>query len=170
MFRRYSGNGKSTPLVLTVPASVPVDGSTSGAGPSGGAVRGAGSRSTSGSGGGGGGASSETEVRWGRGCCATGGGCCACLWTVSGARRCWGSGLGAAMSSTEYTGTSTSRTRGGEENSKTTADTCTTTVAAAATLLGPPSGVRRHRRRARLTAGDTRLLRRVPHSECLQHG
>src|SRR5688500_6115086 len=106
MFRRYSGNGKSSPGVLMVVASRPVLGVSPGAGVSGVDVFGAGSLLGRGSTGGFGFSATGTVFSAGFGVLVTGAGASSGggVGVASGARRCFGAGAGAATSSTAYTG------------------------------------------------------------------
>ena len=99
MFCRYSGNGNSTPSVLTVATSFPVDGVSPGSGGFWGVVRGAASRRLAS--GVGGGAARETVLLGGGRLVGAGGvSSSASRGTASGARRSSCPGAGAASSRT----------------------------------------------------------------------
>src|SRR5688572_14491061 len=96
MFCRYSGNGNSTPAVLTVATSLPVDGVSPGSGATLGVVRGAASRLVSSLVLGG--AAGEAVLFGGRLALGTGAGFSAAGRSMaSGARRSPSVGAGAAM-------------------------------------------------------------------------
>src|SRR5207247_6225148 len=98
MFCRYSGNGNSTPSVLTVATSVPVDGFSPGSGVALGVVRGAASRLVLSATGGGGAADTvllgDFAFGAGAGCASAG------RSTASGALRASSIGSGAATACT----------------------------------------------------------------------
>src|SRR2546428_13438545 len=101
MFWRYSGNGNSTPSVLTVATSLPVDGVSPGSGGFWGVVRGAASRRLAS--GVGGGAARETVLLGGGRLVGAGGvSSSASRGTASGARRSSCPRAGAASSRTRY--------------------------------------------------------------------
>src|SRR5262245_28052544 len=102
MLSVYSGNGNSTPSVLTVPTALPVDGFSPGAGSFLGVERGAASRCRASSLGG----AAAAIVLRGGGFLLFGAGVIVSAGrsTASGALRAVGSGAGAATSRTLYVG------------------------------------------------------------------
>src|SRR5882724_9819500 len=105
MFRRYSGNGNCRPGVLIVAASVPVLGVSPGAGVTGAAVFGGGSRLVSVGGGLGTGTGGVlTGLGLGSGLTGAGFSSGGGVGTASRASRCFGEGAGAATNSTAYDG------------------------------------------------------------------
>src|SRR5436305_9813461 len=152
MFCKYSGNGNSTPSVLTVATSEPVDGRSPGSGCALGVVRGAASRLVlSATGGGGAGATvlfGDFALGAGAGFSSAG------RSTASGALRASSVGAGAATRWTRYVGGAGLRAAAAPTTRNSAASACTATVPTRATLA--LSGFRD----ARLTAPWPRAPRR----------
>src|SRR6266508_2418994 len=104
MFRRYSGKGNWSPGVLIVATSVPVLGVSPGAGVTGAAVLGGGSRAVSFGGARLGSGSGTFFTGFGGGFTGAGFSSGGGVGTASRASRCLGAGAGAATSSTAYAG------------------------------------------------------------------
>src|SRR4051794_3424754 len=104
MFRRYSGKGNCSPGVLIVATSVPVLGVSPGAGVTGAAVLGGGSRVVSLGGAGLGTGAGGFFTGLGSGFTGAGFSSGGGVGTASRASRCLGAGAGAATSSTAYAG------------------------------------------------------------------
>src|SRR5690349_24237138 len=132
MFCKYSGNGNSTPSVLTVATSVPVDGVSPGSGAVLGVVRGAASRLVLSATGGG--AALDT-VLLGDGAFGAGAGfSSAGRSTASGALRSSGVGSGAATRCTRYVGGARRCASAAVAMKNTAASVCTATVPTSPTL------------------------------------
>src|SRR2546430_521241 len=163
MFCKYCGNGNSTPSVLTVATSVPVDGRSPGSGATLGVVRGAASRLVlSATGGGGAGATVLLgDLAFGAGAGFSSAG----RSTASGALRASGVGSGAATRCTRYVGGMGFRAAAAPTTRNSPASACTATVPIRPTLAlselwGPrltarrPRAPRRARRRSRRPRGS----------------
>src|SRR5947199_3690273 len=159
----YAGAGNSTPCVLTVATSLPVDGFSPGSGATLGVVRGAASRLVlSATGGGGAGATvlfGDLAFGAGAGLASAG------RSTASGALRASSVGSGAATRCTRYVGGTGLRAAAAPATRNSPASACTATVPTSPTLAlsdpreprltaGPPPARRRGRRRSRPPHGS----------------
>src|SRR5437899_6625819 len=163
MFCKYSGNGNSTPSVLTVATSVPVEGFSPGSGVAAGVVRGAASRFVLSATGGG---AALATVLFGDLALGAGGGCASAgRSTASGALRASSVGSGAATRCTRYVGGAGLRAAAAPATRNSPASACTATVPTSPTLAlsdpreprltaRPPPARRRGRRRSRPPHGS----------------
>src|SRR5881296_3949173 len=163
MFCKYSGNGNSTPSVLTVATSVPVDGRSPGSGATLGVVRGAASRLVLSATGGGG--AGETvlfgDLVFGTGALFSSAG----RSTASGALRASGVGSGAATRCTRYVGGTGLRAAAAPTTRNNPATACTATVPTRPTLtLSEPPGLRLTARPPPAPRRDPRRSRQMPGS------
>src|SRR5213078_5214064 len=172
MFCKYSGNGNSTPSVLTVATSAPVDGFSPGSGATLGVVRGAASRLVLSATGGGGAGDTVLfgDLAFGIGAGFSSAG----RSTASGALRASSVGSGAATRCTRYVGGTGLRAAAAPATRNNPASACTATVPTRPTLAfseprrprltaRPPPARRRGQRRSRPPRGSPPAPAPPPH-------